>query len=112
MDLDLEQISVPESVEVRKIRIREFNESWHPDMFGKLDRNTPTLMKPKRFRSIVALHAIEMFDDQNKCVLSAGFFGNKNAKVREFLLDEGERIVGFYSRIERRYAEQAIHRDF
>lgn len=60
----------------------------------------------------MALHAIEMFDKDNKCVLSAGFFQNKNAHSRDFTLDDDERVLGIYSRIEKRYANQAIHRDF
>lgn len=44
--------------------------------------------------------------------MSAGFFHNPKATTRDIYLEEGERIVGIVSRIEKRYAEQAIHRDF
>ena len=48
-------------------------------MYGSLERQKqPSLFNSgsssKKFRSIVALHAIEMFDREGKCVLSAGFF--------------------------------------
>ena len=86
-------------------------------MYGGLERSQkqPTMVNSqssKKFRSIVALHAIEMLDDEGKCVLSAGFFQNKNAHTREFILDDDERVIGISSRIEKRYATQAIHRDF
>jgi hypothetical protein len=58
------------------------------------------------------LHAIEFFDEDNKLLMSAGFFHNPKATTRDIYLEEGERIVGIVSRIEKRYAEQAIHRDF
>jgi hypothetical protein len=70
------------------------------------------LISAKKHRSIVALHGIELFDADNNCILQAGFFQNKNAHARDFYLEEGEKIIGIYSRIEKRYATQAIHRDF
>lgn len=37
-DLILKEVKLPEDAIVKKIRIREFNESWHPDMYGSLER--------------------------------------------------------------------------
>lgn len=37
-DLDLQEVKVPDDARVSRIRIREFNESWHPDMYGSLER--------------------------------------------------------------------------
>ena len=51
-------------------------------MYGNLERNkTPSMFNntSKKSRSIVALHAIEFFDKNDACILSAGFFLNKNA---------------------------------
>ena len=60
---------------MRMIRIREFNEAWHPDMYGTLKREkTPNMFSTKKHRSIVALHGIELFDKDEKVILSAGFF--------------------------------------
>ena len=76
-------------------------------MYGNLERNkTPSMFNnsTKKSRSIVALHAIEFFDKNDACILSAGFFLNKNAQTREFILDDDERILGIYSRIEKRYS--------
>lgn len=82
-------------------------------MYGNLERkSTPSMLNNQKHRSIVALHAIEMFDEDEECILSAGFFFNKNARTREFILDDDERLIGIYSRIEKRYSTQAIHRDF
>jgi hypothetical protein len=44
--------------------------------------------------------------------LAAGFFFNTNASTRDIILDEGERIIGVQSRIEKKFEKQAIHRDF
>jgi hypothetical protein len=60
----------------------------------------------------VALHGIELLDNKGQVLVQAGFFQNKNAVTREFQLDPDEKIVGIYSRIEKRYEQQAIHRDF
>lgn len=112
-DLKLEEARLPIGSSVRRIRIREFNEGWHPDMFGNLERKTkPSTVTAKKFRSIVALHGIELFDANDKCLCAAGFFGNQKAHTRDYLLDENERIIGIFSRIEQRYETQAIHRDF
>lgn len=74
-DLDLNEVKVPEGSRVKRIRIREFNESWHPDMYGSLERKKqPTMFSQKKNRSIVALHGIEMFDQDEKCIVQAGFF--------------------------------------
>ncbi len=37
-DLKLEEVRLPEDAVVSIIRLREFNESWHPDMYGDLER--------------------------------------------------------------------------
>jgi hypothetical protein len=37
-DLQLQEVRIPEGATVSVIRLREFNESWHPDMYGDLDR--------------------------------------------------------------------------
>ena len=62
--------------------------------------------------SVQVLHGIELFDAEDNLLLSAGFFYNAQAKVRDIILEEGERIIGIQSRIEQKYAQQAIHRDF
>ncbi len=74
-DIELEEVSLPTDRVVRLIRIREFNEAWHPDMYGDLKREkTPTMFQTKKHRSIVALHGIELFDDKGELILQAGFF--------------------------------------
>ena len=50
------------------------------------------------------LHGIEFFDNNDKCILSAGFFYNPLAKTRDIYLEEGERVIGIVSRIEQQYA--------
>ena len=45
-------------------------------------------------RTVQALHGIELFDEEDNLLLSAGFFHNPKATTREFELDEDERIVG------------------
>lgn len=74
-------------------------------MFGNLERGLtkPSTFTAKKFRSVVALHGIELFDASDKCILAAGFFGNQKAHTRDYYLEEGERIIGIYSRIEERY---------
>jgi hypothetical protein len=60
----------------------------------------------------VALHGFEFLGDDDYELFKAGYFGNKLAKTREIKLEVGERVLGVYSRIEKRYGSQAIHRDF
>jgi hypothetical protein len=72
-------------------------------MYGELDRKS-TLVSNKKNRSIVALHGIEFFDSDDNCILTAGFFNNKNAMSRDFVLDDDERVIGIFSRVEKRYS--------
>jgi hypothetical protein len=102
-DLELSETRLKDPTKVKRVKIREFNESWHPEMYGKLERKSPTAFQTKQFRSIVALHGIEFFDSDNNLLLRAGFFGNQKAYTREFTLDEDERLIGVFSRIEERY---------
>lgn len=68
--------------------------------------------KPKNHRSIVGLHAFEFRDKHDSVLLKAGFSGNAQTTVRDFLLEPGEKVIGIHSRVEKRYEKQAIHRDF
>ena len=47
-----------------------------------------------KVRTVQALHGIELFDEEDNLLLSAGFFHNPKATTREFELDDDERIVG------------------
>lgn len=72
-------------------------------MYGDLDRKS-SLQSSKKNRSIVALHGIEFFDRDDNCILTAGFFNNKNAISRDFVLDDDEEVIGIFSRVEKRYS--------
>ena len=90
------------------INIKEVKEAFRFSFLMKLFDIVNSyiyIQKNNKNRPIQALHGIELFDNVNNCVLKAGFFYNPNAKTREFLLEEGERIVGIVSRIEKRFAE-------
>lgn len=56
--------------------------------------------KQKKIPAYQTLHAIELFDKNDVCVLRVGFLFNPNAQTRDIYLEEGERIVGIKSRIE------------
>ena len=70
------------------------------------------LKSTDQHRSLVGLHGFKFFNKYGDCILTAGFWGNESCVERDFLLEPGERVIGIHSRIETRYENQAIHRDF
>jgi hypothetical protein len=114
-DIELSKVVLPAGKNpVAKIRTFTYKDQWHPDQYGMLNRRKAPLMQNKthQHRSIVGLHAFEFRDKNDRVMLQAGFSGNRQTLVRDFILEPGERVLGVHSRIEKRYDKQAIHRDF
>lgn len=95
----METVQLPEAEKVSRVRIREFNDSW----VQETSKPGTASSSAKKAKAVSALHAIEFFGASESVVLSVGFFHNKNAQTREFKLQDDERIIGFSSRIEKRY---------
>lgn len=53
----------------------------------------------------MGLHGFELLDDDLNTIVKVGMWTNDDCTVREFLVEEGERILGIASRIEKRYSE-------